>query len=312
MFIPRLKTFLTLLALLAAVLGFRWDQGALAQSGPFDALAARLSSEGLDQAELKTLFASPQLNFDPTIMARKVDRMVRQQFEPKPPPTKRTLQQSAYAQYLKPWVLAWANDYAQANRMALAEAEKRFGVPGDVVVALLLVETKLGTNLGEDLAFGVLASMAACADLASIRPYLKTLGSSEERAAYAEASAREKAEWAYQELKALMLMAKAIGQNPLDIPGSIYGAVGICQFMPSNVLKYGVKADGRGQADPFDPRDAILSTANYLVGHGWKASLDYEGQKAVIYAYNHSDLYALAVMTVAEHLRLARGAAGRP
>lgn len=239
-------------------------------------------------------------------MAHKVDRMVRKQFEPQPLPSKKTLQQSNYAYYLKPWVLAWANEYAQANQESLQKAEARYGVPQDIIIALLLVETKLGTYLGKDKAFQVLASMAASNSLEAVKPYLKTVGSSQERADYAAASARDRGEWAYQELKALILHTQASGINPLSVPGSIYGAIGICQFMPTNALKYGVDGDGDGRVDLFRPQDAIPSIANYLVAHGWKAGLTYEGQRTVIYAYNHSDLYALAVMTVADKLRQSR------
>ncbi len=294
------RTLLLALCFLAA------PRLAPAQEAVWLPLEDRLAREGIPRAGLDAWFASPEMVFDPSIMAHKVDRMVRKQFEPQPPPSKKTLQQSSYGYYLRPWVLAWANDYATANQASLEKAEARYGVPRDVIIALLLVETKLGTYLGKDKALQVLASMAASNSLESIRPYLRSVGSSQERADYANASARDRAEWAYQELKALILHTQASGVNPLDVPGSIYGAIGICQFMPTNVLKYGVDGDGDGKVDLFRPQDAIPSVANYLVAHGWKPGLGYDGQRTVIYAYNHSDLYSLAVMTVAEKLRQSR------
>jgi len=233
--------------------------------------------------------------------------MVRKQFEPAPPPGRKTLMQSSYGHYLKPWVLSWAGEYARNNAAHLAQAEAAYGVPREIILALLLVETKLGTYLGKDHAFQVLASMAASDGLEPIRPYLKSVGQSADRAAYADASAKDRAQWAYQELKALILYARALGQDPTATPGSIYGAIGICQFMPSNALRFGVDGAGDGRVDLFDPRDAIPSIANYLVGHGWKQGLTYDQQRTVIYAYNHSDLYSLAVMTIAEKLRQSGG-----
>lgn len=281
---------------------------ATAQDSAWTPLIDRLAADGFDRAEMTALFRDPSVNLDASIMAHKVDRMLTKQFEPKGPPSKRTLQRSNYAYFLKPWVINWANDFARNNAQALRQAQDRYGVPQDVIVALMLVETKLGTFLGNDQAFPVLASMAACDSLASIQPHLKRLGSAPERAAYADASAKEKADWAYAELKALILYSKALGQSPLTIPGSIYGAIGICQFMPTNALKFGVAMSGAPQADLFKAEDAIVSIANYLVGHGWKPGIDFERQKAVIYAYNHSDLYVLAVMTVADRLYQARTA----
>ena len=269
-------------------------------------LIDRLSREGLPREALDAYFSDPSATFDASIMAHKVDRIVRKRFDPKPAPTKRTLQQSNYGHYLKPWVLAWANDYGRTNQAELQKAEAVYGVPQDIIVALLLVETKLGTFLGKDHAFQVLASMAASDSLDVVRPYLTSVGQNEERAVYADASAKDRAEWAYQELKALILHARASGRDPLAIPGSIYGAIGICQFMPTNALRFGVDGDGDRQVDLFAPQDAIPSIANYLVGHGWKPGMNYDQQRTVIYAYNHSDLYSLAVMTVAEKLRQGR------
>ena len=272
---------------------------------PWAALTARLAADGVPPADLQRWF-TPQLVFDPSIMAHKVDRMVRKQFEPQPAPTKRTLQQSSYGAYLKPWMLSWAADYAAANQDALDKAQARYAVPPEIIVALLLVETKLGTYLGKDNAFQVLASMAASNSLEPIRPYLRSVGQNEQRAQYADSSARDRADWAYQELKGLIQHARASGTDPMGIPGSIYGAIGICQFMPTNAVKFGVDGDTDGRVDLFSAPDAIPSIANYLVGHGWKPGLDYNGQRAVIYAYNHSDLYSLAVMTIAERLRQNR------
>lgn len=278
-----------------------------AQPTVWTPLINRLAGDGLDRTELVGYFAAPEVAFNPAIMADKVDRMVRKQFEPKPPPTQRTLEQTSYGYFLKPWVLAWANEFAQTHADTLSRAEAKYGVPSDVVVALLLVETKLGTYLGKDNALPSLASMAISNSLESIRPYLKTVGASPERAAFAEASARDRAEWAYQELKAFILYAQSLGQNPLEIPGSIYGAIGICQFMPTNIARYGATPRGDGKVDLLNVDDAIFSVANYLVGHGWKPGLSYEGRKNVIYSYNHSELYVLGVLTVADLMRQARG-----
>ncbi|WP_173083657.1 lytic murein transglycosylase [Fundidesulfovibrio magnetotacticus] len=292
--LPALLALLTLLALpsLARAADPAWNR-----------LLDRLASDGLPRAELAPLFDAPGMSFDPSIMAHKVDRMVRKQFDPAPPPGRKALMQSNYAAYLKPWTLAWAGDYSRTYADAFSRAEAAYGVPREVILALLLVETKLGSFLGKDQAFQVLASMAASDGLEPIRPYLKTVGSNAERAAYADASAKDRSQWAYQELKALILYTRALGQSPSAVPGSIYGAIGICQFMPTNALRFGVDGNGDGRVDLFDPADAIPSIANYLVGHGWKQGLTWDQQRTVVYAYNHSDLYSLAVMTIADRLR---------
>ena len=68
---------------------------ALAADAGWQPLINRLAAEGLDRAWLERLFAG-SVEYEPSIMARKVDAMVRKQFEPKPAPTKKTLEASNY------------------------------------------------------------------------------------------------------------------------------------------------------------------------------------------------------------------------
>ena len=103
--------------------------------------------------------------------------------------------------------------------------------------------------------------------------------------------------------KALILYANWSGLDPLSLPGSIYGAIGLCQFMPSNVLSYGVDADNDGRIDLFTKADALSSIANYLREHGWKCTMDKASQLRVILDYNKSSIYANTVLAVAEKLK---------
>jgi membrane-bound lytic murein transglycosylase B len=145
--------------------------------------------------------------------------------------------------------------------------------------------------------------MARCTDLETLRPFLDSSLIIPDTEEFARRRLREKADWAYGELKALLLLAERDGADPLGIRGSIYGAIGLCQFMPSNVLSYGVDADRDGRTDPFAKPDALHSIANYLRGHGWREWLDHEGQHRVIFDYNHSTAYADTVLAVAERIR---------
>jgi membrane-bound lytic murein transglycosylase B len=145
--------------------------------------------------------------------------------------------------------------------------------------------------------------MALCAELETIRPYLpkKLVNSKNEE--YARAACRQKAEWAYSELKALILYAHYSGFDPLSLPGSIYGAIGLCQFMPTNALTYGVDADNDGRIDLFVKTDALYSIANYLREHGWGCQMDRASQHKAVYAYNHSNVYANTILAVADKLK---------
>ena len=86
--------------------------------------------------------------------------------------------------------------------------------------------------------------------------------------------------------------------DPLAMPGSVYGAVGIPQFMPSNLPLYAVDGNKDGKIDLFNPADAIPSVGNYLKRHGWDKS---EAKtRHALKRYNNSTMYANTIMVLAE------------
>jgi membrane-bound lytic murein transglycosylase B len=205
--------------------------------------------------------------------------------------------------YLGKASIARAHAYITENMPVLEEIDERYGVPKEIVVAILLIETHLGRNTGKRCVFNRLASMALSADLEMVRSHLgrKLLSPGNEE--FARRCCQEKGDWAYSEFKALLHLAERDGLDPLGIRGSLYGAIGQCQFMPSNVFLYGVDADQDGRVDPFTKTDALHSIANYLCGHGWRTGMDRDGQHRIIFNYNHSTVYANTVLAVAEKLR---------
>jgi len=208
-----------------------------------------------------------------------------------------------YKGLLKEKVITQARSYLQENTDLLEDISSHYCVPKEIVVSILLVETRLGDQLGGKYAFNSLASMALCTDLDIIRPYLPKKLITKRNEDYARTVCRQKAEWAYAELKALIDYAQVSGFDPLTLPGSIYGAIGLCQFLPSNVLSYGVDADHDGRIDLFTKVDALHSIANYLREHGWLCTMDKRKQVRVIFDYNKSSVYVNTVLAVAEKLR---------
>lgn len=279
---------------------------AQAQNQALERLAKRLLADGFSQAEVSEVIELTRSDFDPAIMASKIDRVLQKQFEPLPPPTGKTLQNSNYRQFLSPSVLADAASYQRRHADTLAQVQKTYGAPPELVVAFMLVETKLGSYLGRQQAVNVLGSMAACDTLDAISPYMKRLRGQPERVEFAREALKDRNQWAYEELKALMVYAKRGCQELRSIPGSIYGAIGACQFMPTNAIKFGSTGGDNVPLDLFNPKHAMFSIGAYLRGHGWREGIDEAGAKNVIYAYNHSNLYVLAVWTVAEKLKALR------
>jgi len=131
------------------------------------------------------------------------------------------------------------------NAQTLARASLEFGVPEEIIVATIGIETFYGRQKGT---FGVLEALST---LAFNYP---------ERAAFFRS-----------ELEAFLLLVHEHKMNALGLKGSYAGAMGIPQFMPSSYRKYAIDFDGDGKADIWNSAaDAIGSVANYYRAFGWR------------------------------------------
>lgn len=261
-------------------------------------LIDRLVTDGFDETTVRNLFSRPEVTFDPSPMSNKLKELIEEVARlPSDNP------KVVYGGFLKEDVIAQAHSYLQENTELLENINNKYCVPKEIIVSILLVETLLGDIVGEKRAFNTLASMALSTDLETIRPYLPQKLINPGNEDFARSICRQKADWAYAELKALILYAYRSGFDPLTLRGSAYGAIGLCQFLPSNILAYGVDADNDGRIDLFTKADAFYSTANYLREHGWKCTMDKSSQREVILRYNKSSIYANTVLAVAQKLK---------
>lgn len=226
---------------------------------------------------------------------------------PKPAPATLTVPDfstpEVHDRMLSPQRVAEAREFLEVNREALARVRQRYGVPEVYLVAILAVETRVGRYLGDKIAVVNLASLAAAEDPTFVASIFADERPSAQRLDWLTAKARAKGEWAYGELVALLRYADKQGIDPLSIPGSIYGAIGLCQFMPSNALAYAVDGDGDGKADLFNVDDALMSLGNILAAMGWKSEMSEEAKRKVFFAYNHSSIYVNTIMDAASRLR---------
>ncbi|MGZ3634643.1 MAG: lytic murein transglycosylase [Syntrophales bacterium] len=265
-------------------------------------LIERLSADNFDEQVIREIFDRPGINFDPGAMSCKLKELINKRYNKKDTISASKVR-AAYARFLRPEVIAAAQTYLQKNRKTLQGITDNYCVPKEIVVSILLVETELGRHLGDRGAFNTLASMALSSDLETIRPYLAPDLVTRRTEEFARKRCRQKADWAYRELKALIRYSSESGIDPLSIPGSLYGAIGICQFMPTKISVYGVDADRDGHVNLFAEPDALYSMANYLRSHGWRCDMSTKRLYRVILAYNHSKIYADTVLTVAKKLK---------
>lgn len=235
-----------------------------------------------------------------------------------------------------------------SHEAQLKKAEKKYGVPAQIIVAIIGVETRYGRHSGKYRVIDALGTLAF--------------------------DYPPRATFFRQELENFLLMTREEKRDPLQFTGSYAGAMGMPQFMPSSFLSYAIDFDKDGRRDLWDNTgDVIGSVANYFARHHWKkgepiasraelngtppqalldkgyepsmpfkqlqslgvkAHTDYKadsevalvalesspGQQQywvtrrnfyVITRYNHSPLYAMAVYQLGEAIRTTRAAAKR-
>ncbi|WP_229593772.1 lytic murein transglycosylase [Pseudodesulfovibrio sediminis] len=261
----------------------------------------RLVEDGLDEHYVTALFSNPDLTFSPEVMARKMDVLLNTKLSAAT--SSPSAEPEVLSRYLNPILIAGAYSFYMEYRADFVVIEQKYGVPGELLTAILLVETRLGRNVGEENAFTILSSMALAKDFSLIESSIKRKDISDETRKWLIRRTEQKGDWGYAELKALIKYALAIDKDPLSIPSSIYGAIGQCQFMPTSAEHYGRDGTGDGKVDLSNTQDALHSMANFVASHGWKNDLSEADQLKVIYRYNHSESYAMTILSVADKIR---------
>jgi membrane-bound lytic murein transglycosylase B len=259
-------------------------------SDPFGALVNRLIADGFDSERIRLVFASPDVTFEKSgVSAYFLHNEAKLN----------------YAQFTRIWNISSARSYMEEHRTALDEAQQAFGVDKEVITAIILVETKLGKYTGNRSVINTLATLSAMADDAPRQVIWDNLPDDDRRPTRQQfdKKADRKAIWAYRELKAFLAYTEEQGMDPTTIKGSYAGAMGISQFMPSNIPLYAKDGNADGRIDLFDHADAISSIASYLKHYGWKPGLSRDEAFKVVYHYNHSKYYVNTILDVAEKLK---------
>ena len=143
----------------------------------------------------------------------------------------------------------------QQNRATLERAEQEYGVPAEIIVGIIGVETIYGQQTGTFPVIDALATLAF--DFPTSHP-----------------RAAERAAFFKGELEQILSLSNRTGTDPHSWRGSFAGAMGLPQFMPSSWTRYAVDFDGDGKVDLMgSPADAIGSVANYFKAYGWQTGM---------------------------------------
>ncbi len=154
------------------------------------------------------------------------------------------------------------------NKAELTRAEKEYGVPAEMIVAIIGVETNYGRNMGSHRVIDALSTLAF--DYPPRAPFFLS------------------------ELENYLLLTREQKHDPLEFKGSYAGAMGFGQFMPSSYRKWAVDFSGDGFTDIWKTQsDAIGSVANYFKEHGWKT-----GEPVTVEAHAADNMNAPQLNTI--------------
>lgn len=158
-----------------------------------------------------------------------------------------------------------------SNASLFANIERRYGVPAGPILAIWGMETGFGSFMGDQHTLSAVATLSY--------------------------DCRRSAYFTEQLYAALQLVAR--GDLSPTAKGAAHGEIGQTQFLPLNVIRYGADGDGDGHIDMVRSRaDALASTANFLVGHGWQRGAGYQqGQPnfKAIEGWNAATVYQQAI-----------------
>jgi len=207
-----------------------------------------------------------------------------------------------YQQFLQPTAISQAKKFSRKWRTRLKRAEDKYGVDREVIVAILLVESRFGRCRGRDRVISVFASILLEHHDKRKRARLEMLQTEAEKEKYLK-RIDKKARWAKQELLALLKIKTERKIDIFQLRGSYAGAFGMPQFLPSSYLAYACTSDQGARPDLNYAPDAIVSVANYLKAHGWRMDQTKEAAEKAVWAYNRSTVYVKTVLGVAEILK---------
>ena len=173
-----------------------------------------------------------------------------------PPPAGTPKNWAVYrSRFIDPIRIAGGVRFWQDNLATLERAEKEFGVPAEIIVSIVGVESLYGQQMGNFRVIDALATLAF--DFPASHP-----------------RAAERAKFFRSELEQFLRMHGVANTDPLKARGSYAGAMGMPQFMPSSLVRWGVDYDASGGIDlARSPTDVIGSVANYFKSFGWTTGM---------------------------------------
>jgi membrane-bound lytic murein transglycosylase B len=287
--IPNREIQLLVLTLLLSFLSAISIGEANEAPSPFQSLTHRLSQDGFDSEFLSNLLMDARSELNPSLMTLSLE-------------SRET--EDLYRQFLTHDAILLSKKFLRQNLKVLRNAETRFYVEKEVIVAILLVESRFGENIGKYRLIPTLASIALMDSPDHLQRNYLILREKDPDLSYErmEGFAKRKANWAYHELKCFLNIIRYEKIDPLEVYGSYAGALGMAQFIPSSYLSYALNQKGF-ENWLLSKEAAIFSIGNYLRSHGWKKGLSIEKKRRILWHYNRSGPYGETILQLAQKIK---------
>src|SRR5690606_6587490 len=163
-------------------------------------------------------------------------------------------------------IISKGRSLKKSNAALFNKIESTYGVPPGVILAIWGMETGFGASMGKQNTVSAIVTLAYdCRRPGFFTPHA---------------------------IGALMLVDR--GALSPDSVGAMHGEIGHTQFLPGNVMKYGV-----GNKNLRDKTTALMSTANFLRAHGWRPGVGAEGNMGAIAGWNSASVYQQAIARIA-------------
>ena len=172
-----------------------------------------------------------------------------------------------------PTIISKGRRLKQQNAALFSRIEKKYGVPAGPLIAIWGMETGFGGFTGNQHTVSAVSTLAYDCRRS---PYFT------------------------EQLYALLQLIQK-GWISANFRGASHGEIGQTQFLPANVLRFGVDGDGDGRINLAGSGDALASTANFLRGHGWSRGAGYQPGEAnfgAIQGWNSAGVYQKAIALI--------------
>jgi membrane-bound lytic murein transglycosylase B len=252
----------------------------------WDYLVSRLRENGVDEPTLRQVYGDPRMP-ERTFVPFSV--------KPREP-------SSIYESFKRPEHGLTGAAFIDRHRQVFEAVEAKLMVPKEVIAAIIVVESQAGKVTGNHLVVYRLSRLATTNAPDNLQLNYVEQKSKDHRVTFSDVRRRGRylERTFLPEIPALITLAKRSSVDVLSIKGSSAGAMGLPQFLPSAVLRYGLDGNRDGAISLHHEHDAIWSTANYLAHFGFRKSIPLQEKRAIIWRYNKSKSYIDTVLSLSK------------